>query len=183
MEQASSPGRRCCFSTSRRPGLDPRSRNELWDVIRELVRGGTTVLLTTQYLEEADQLADRITVIDHGALIAEGTVSELKQRAGSEFITVQAAESGQIVNAVDVLRRFSTEEPTVSGHDRRVTVSVRNGSTLLAGVVRELDTAGVAVTDLAMRQPTLDDVFLALTGRTAEQSESGNENSGVNADD
>ena len=152
-------------------------------MIRELVRGGTTVLLTTQYLEEADQLADRITVIDHGALIAEGTVSELKQRAGSEFITVQAAESGQIVNAVDVLRRFSTEEPTVSGHDRRVTVSVRNGSTLLAGVVRELDTAGVAVTDLAMRQPTLDDVFLALTGRTAEQSESGNENSGVNADD
>lgn len=164
-------------------GLDPRSRNELWDVIRELVRGGTTVLLTTQYLEEADQLADRITVIDQGTLIAEGTVSELKQRAGSEFIAVQAAESTQLPVAVDVLRKFSTEEPTISGHDRRVTVSVREGSTLLAGVVRELDAAGVSVTDLTMRQPTLDDVFLALTGRTAEQSEPDDIGAGVIADD
>jgi ABC-2 type transport system ATP-binding protein len=163
-------------------GLDPRSRNELWDVIRGLVRTGTTVLLTTQYLEEADQLADSITVIDHGSIIAEGTASQLKQRAGSEFISVQAAEPQQIQTTMDVLRRFSTEEPTSSEHDRRVTVSVREGSTLLAGVVRELDAAGVEVTDLAMRQPTLDDVFLALTGRTAEQSESGIDD-GVNAND
>lgn len=164
-------------------GLDPRSRNELWDVIRGLVRDGATVLLTTQYLEEADQLADRITVIDKGSLIAEGTASELKQRAGSEFISVQAADTGQIEAAVGVLRRFSTEEPAVTGHDRRVTVSVREGSTLLAGVVRELDAAGVAVTDLAMRQPTLDDVFLALTGHTAEQSAPGDGEAGGIADD
>lgn len=151
-------------------GLDPRSRNELWAVIRELVRGGTTVLLTTQYLDEADQLADRITVIDQGSLIAEGTASELKQKAGSEFISVQAQEYEQLSKTVEVMRRFSSDEPAVTEHDRRVTVSVVNGSALLAGVVRELDAVGVAVTDLSMRQPTLDDVFLALTGRTAEQS-------------
>ncbi len=154
-------------------GLDPRSRNDLWDVIRELVKAGTTVLLTTQYLDEADQLADRISVIDRGSLIAEGTASELKQRAGSEFIAVQAQEHDQISKTVEVMRRFSTEEPAVTEHDRRITVSVTDGSALLAGIVRELDSAGVAVTDLSMRQPTLDDVFLALTGRTAEETAEG----------
>ncbi len=152
-------------------GLDPRSRNDLWGVIRELVRGGTTVLLTTQYLDEADQLADRITVIDQGAIIAEGTAAELKQRAGSEFISVQSEQEDQVSRTVEVLRKFSTEEPTVSTHDRRVTVSVSDGSSLLTGIVRELDAAAVAVTDLSMRQPTLDDVFLALTGRRAEVAE------------
>ena len=150
-------------------GLDPRSRNELWDVTRDLVRSGTTVLLTTQYLEEADQLADRISVIDRGSLIAEGTASELKHRAGSEFISVQADQLDQIGKTAEVLSRFGLEEPVISEHDRRVTISVRDGSALLAGVVRELDSAGVAVSDLAMRQPTLDDVFLALTGRAAEE--------------
>lgn len=164
-------------------GLDPRSRNNLWDVIRQLVREGTTVLLTTQYLEEADQLADRISVIDHGSLIAEGTASELKQRAGSEFISVQTQEHDQVSKAVEALRRFSTEEPTVTDHDRRVTVSVTDGSALLAGVVRELDSAGVSVTDLSMRQPTLDDVFLALIGRTAEESEKSVDGDGEGADD
>lgn len=164
-------------------GLDPRSRNELWDVIRGLVRGGTTVLLTTQYLEEADQLADRITVIDHGSIIAEGTAEQLKQRAGSEFISVQAEEESQVRKAVEVMRKFSDDEPTISEHDRRVAVSVRDGSSLLAGVVRELDSAGVSVSDLSMRQPTLDDVFLALTGRTAEQAESNGSADGVGGDD
>lgn len=150
-------------------GLDPRSRNELWDVIRDLVRFGTTVLLTTQYLDEADQLADRISVIDRGSLIAEGTASELKQRAGSEFISVQAGEDEQISKTVEALRRFSTDEPKISNLDRRVTISVREGSTILTSIVRELDAVGVVVTDLSMRQPTLDDVFLALTGRKAEE--------------
>lgn len=164
-------------------GLDPRSRNELWDVIRDLVRSGTTVLLTTQYLEEADQLADSITVIDHGSIIAEGTAGELKQRAGSEFIAVQAEEEEQLSNAVEVMRRFSTGEPTVVEHERRVTVPVKDGSSMLAGVVRELDSAGVSVSDLSMRQPTLDDVFLALTGRTAEESESSGSDDGGGGDD
>lgn len=168
-------------------GLDPRSRNELWDVIRSLVRSGTTVLLTTQYLEEADQLADSITVIDRGTIIAEGTASQLKQRAGSEFISVQTDEQCQLETTVGVLRRFSTEDPVVTAHDRRVTVSVREGSALLAGVVRELDAAGVTVTDLSMRQPTLDDVFLALTGHAAEPQVAGDEGAseddGRNADD
>ncbi len=163
-------------------GLDPRSRNELWDVIRSLVQGGTTVLLTTQYLEEADQLADSISVIDQGSLIAQGTASELKQRAGSEFISVQSQELDQVSKTVGVMRRFSTEEPTVTQHDRRVTVSVTDGSALLASVVRELDAEGVAVTDLSMRQPTLDDVFLALTGRTAVESETDGSEDGA-ADD
>ncbi len=164
-------------------GLDPRSRNELWDVIRGLVRSGTTVLLTTQYLEEADQLADLITVIDHGSIIAEGTASQLKQRAGSEFISVQAGEEDQVSKTVEVLRRFSDDEPVVTDHDRRVTVAVRDGSSLLAGVVRELDAAEVSVTDLSMRQPTLDDVFLALTGRTAEEAETGGAEDGGGSDD
>ncbi len=166
-------------------GLDPRSRNDLWDVIRSLVQTGTTVLLTTQYLEEADQLADRISVIDQGSLIAEGTAQQLKQKAGSEFISVQAQEWDQVSKTVEVMRRFTQEEPSVSEHDRRVTVSVADGSSLLAGVVRELDSAGVSVTDLSMRQPTLDDVFLALTGRTAEESEMGDtdDSAGGGADD
>lgn len=166
-------------------GLDPRSRNELWDVIRDLVKSGTTVLLTTQYLEEADQLADRITVIDQGSIIAEGTARELKQRAGSEFVSVQAQENDQIDKTVEVMRRFTSEEPAITEHDRRVTVSVTDGSSLLAGIVRELDSAGVSVTDLSMRQPTLDDVFLALTGRRAVDTEQSEEQDGseVDADD
>lgn len=163
-------------------GLDPRSRNDLWDVIRQLVCAGTTVLLTTQYLEEADQLADQITVIDHGAVIAEGTATELKRRAGSEFISVQVANPNDVSRAQATLTRFSEEEPTVTEHDRRVTVPVLDGSSMLAGVVRELDTANIAISDLSLRQPTLDDVFLALTGRMAT-SESDVDGDGGSGDD
>jgi ABC-2 type transport system ATP-binding protein len=163
-------------------GLDPRSRNDLWDVIRGLVRSGTTVLLTTQYLEEADQLADRISVIDHGSLIAEGTATELKRRAGSEFISVQVANAEHVSRAQATLARFSEDTPVITGHDRRVTVSVTDGSSMLAGVVRELDTAEIAISDLSLRQPTLDDVFLALTGHRATVSETA-DNDGGSGDD
>ena len=119
-----------------------------------------SLVLTTQYLEEADQLANRISVIDQGSLIAEGTASDLKQRAGSEFITVQAAEASQVAQTAEALKRFSTDEPTISELDRRVTIAVREGSAILASVVRELDAREVAVSDLALRQPTLDDETL-----------------------
>ena len=149
-------------------GLDPRGRLDLWKVIRQLVRGGTTVLLTTQYLEEADQLADRIAVIDHGRLIAEGTAEELKSRIGGEMLTVSVADSAHLPDAVRILAAHGDDAPVVDGGQRRVTVPVSDGAGLLAGVVRELDDAGATLSEIGLRQPTLDEVFLALTERPAE---------------
>jgi ABC-2 type transport system ATP-binding protein len=147
-------------------GLDPRSRGEIWDTIRELVADGTTVLLTTQYLDEADQLADRIAVVDTGRVIAAGTPDELKAEIGSR-IDVVVPGTQDLPEAVAVLARIG--EPDADPENRRISVPVRAGSMTLPAVVRELDRAGVAVEDVAVRRPTLDEVFLRLTGKIDEK--------------
>jgi ABC-2 type transport system ATP-binding protein len=149
-------------------GLDPRSRLGLWEVIRDLVRDGTTVLLTTQYLEEADALADRITVIDHGKVLAEGTTDELKQQTAQAVLSVQVEEPEHLADAVAVLGRLDSQEPQVDEAARRVSVGTAQGSSVIARAVRELESAGVSIADIGLHQPTLDDVFLALTGHSAE---------------
>ncbi|MBP7971925.1 MAG: ATP-binding cassette domain-containing protein [Candidatus Nanopelagicales bacterium] len=152
-------------------GLDPRSRLELWEVIENLVADGTTVLLTTQYLEEADQLAEEIVVIDHGKVIAKGTSETLKDSVGGDRVEVVVREQSMIAPAVAAISPLGNAEAKVDEVDRRVTVPVSGGSTVLVDVVRSLDSAGVVLDDLALRRPTLDDVFLSLTGRTAEEEE------------
>jgi ABC-2 type transport system ATP-binding protein len=147
-------------------GLDPRSRGEIWETIRELVAEGTTVLLTTQYLDEADQLADRIAVVDTGRVIAAGTPDELKAEIGSRIDVVVPGEQ-DLPEAVAVLARIG--EPDADPENRRVSVPVGTGSMTLPAVVRELDRAGVAVEDVAVRRPTLDEVFLRLTGKIDEK--------------
>ncbi len=154
-------------------GLDPRSRMELWGVIRDLVSAGTTVLLTTQYLEEADQLADEITVIDQGRIIAQGTASDLKSQAGSEFIEITVRDSEDIRRTAPVLERFADNgECDVVEQDNLASIMVKDGASIMVQVVRALDAENIAVTNMALRQPTLDDVFLVLTGRTAEAAAS-----------
>jgi ABC-2 type transport system ATP-binding protein len=146
-------------------GLDPRSRLGLWEVIEALVAEGTTVLLTTQYLDEADRLADTIAVIDHGRLIAEGTADQLKDRVGGERLEVRLDADADASAAVRALAPMSDEQPQAEGTLVRLSVRERGGSIVQA--VRRLSEAGVGVDDLALRRPTLDDVFLALTGHAA----------------
>jgi ABC-2 type transport system ATP-binding protein len=150
-------------------GLDPRSRLGMWEVIRGLVREGSTLLLTTQYLEEADELANTIAVVDAGRIIARGTADELKSRVGGERIEVVVHDRADIQRTVAVLMRDCEGECSVDEHTRRVTVPAKGGAQRLIQVVRDLDEAGVAIDDIALRRPTLDDVFLALTGHAAEQ--------------
>ncbi|MBK9475119.1 MAG: ATP-binding cassette domain-containing protein [Tetrasphaera sp.] len=152
-------------------GLDPRSRLGMWEVITDLVGGGTTLLLTTQYLEEADQLADRIAVIDHGRVIAEGTSDTLKSQVGGERVEVVVAHDADVGRAREVLSGVGIGEAVVENRSRRVTVPVSGGASVLVEAVRRLDGAGVTVSDLSLRRPTLDDVFLSLTGRAAEESD------------
>ena len=147
-------------------GLDPRSRLSLWEVIETLVAEGTTVLLTTQYLDEADRLADAVAVIDHGRLIAEGTTDELKDRVGGERLEVRLDADADVQAAVRALAPMSDEAPSAEGTLVQVPVRVRNGAIVEA--VHRLSEADVGVDDLALRRPTLDDVFLALTGHAAE---------------
>ncbi|MFD6418324.1 ATP-binding cassette domain-containing protein [Streptomyces sp. NPDC060194] len=149
-------------------GLDPRNRQQLWDVIRELVDGGTTLLLTTQYLEEADHLAHDICVIDHGKVIARGTSDELKARTGGERVEVVVHAREEITPAVEVLGALGKGEVAVEDHTRKLTVPVTGGAKLLAEVIRELDARGVEIDDIGLRRPTLDDVFISLTGHAAE---------------
>ncbi|MBN6037057.1 ATP-binding cassette domain-containing protein [Amycolatopsis sp. 195334CR] len=147
-------------------GLDPRGRNEVWEAVRELVADGTTVLLTTQYLDEADQLADRIAVIDHGRVIAEGSPGELKSRIGGDRIDVIPHHAADLAKAAEALKTLLGGEPDVDPDTRRISVRVTGHAAALPGVVRALDDAGVRLDDLALRLPTLDEVFLQLTGRT-----------------
>jgi ABC-2 type transport system ATP-binding protein len=147
-------------------GLDPRSRLGLWAVIEDRVAEGTTVLLTTQYLDEADRLADTIAVIDHGRLIAEGTSDQLKDRVGGERLEIRLDEGADAQAAVRALTPLSDEPPLVDGD--AVKVSVREHRGAIVEAVQRLSESGVGVDDLALRRPTLDDVFLALTGHGAE---------------
>jgi ABC-2 type transport system ATP-binding protein len=153
-------------------GLDPRSRTELWGVIRELVAHGTTLLLTTQYLEEADQLADDIIVIDHGREIAHGTSDQLKTQVGGERIEVILAELTQVGSAHEVLASFSVGEVHIDERTRGLTAPISGGATTLTQALRDLDARGIVVQDVGLRRPTLDDVFLTLTGHVAEAPES-----------
>jgi ABC-2 type transport system ATP-binding protein len=149
-------------------GLDPSGRLELWGVIKELVSDGTTLLLTTQYLEEADQLADTIAVIDRGRVIAQGTSDELKERVGGDRLELRADDPEQAEKAAQVLSDLRSGAPMVDQATGRISLPVRGGATVLIDAVRALDRAGIPISDLALHRPTLNDVFFSLTGRAAE---------------
>jgi ABC-2 type transport system ATP-binding protein len=148
-------------------GLDPRGRLAMWEVISTLAASGTTILLTTQYLEEADHLADQIAVVDLGRVIARGTADELKAQIGGERLEITVARGGDLNVAAQALRPYSAGEIQVNMDDRQLVVPVEQGAQLLASVVRDLDAVHVPLDTLALRRPTLDDVFLTLTGRAA----------------
>ena len=151
-------------------GLDPRSRIELWDAIRDLVEQGTDVLLTTQYLDEADHLASRIVIIDHGRAVAAGTPTELKQRAGRNVIEVHVRQRADLPRVAAALAAVDHGEPQIEEATRRVSVGVEAGTDRLRDALRSLDAAGAVVDDVALRPPTLDEVFLALTGQALEEA-------------
>jgi ABC-2 type transport system ATP-binding protein len=155
-------------------GLDPRSRLGMWDIIRSLVADGTTLLLTTQYLDEADELANEIVVIDHGLVIAAGTSEELKGRVGGDVVEFTVPDRGLIDDAAAAISKLGESEPLADPSNGVVSLRVGSrGSDALVEVVRSLDAAGVETRGLALRRPSLDDVFLALTGHAAEEEEPG----------
>ena len=172
-------------------GLDPGSRNEVWDGIRAMRQGGTDVVLTTQYLDEADHLADSIVIIDGGRVIAQGTSDELKSRVGADVVELHTGDVATLARAADVLRGVAggsagrgvgtgVGAPSVDEATRRCSVSAPAGSKLLTVVVRALDEAGVEVEDISLRRPTLDEVFLELTGRSAGAADGENGENGEN---
>lgn len=148
-------------------GLDPRGRLEMWGVIEDLVKGGTTLLLTTQYLEEADQLADEIAVIDNGTVIARGTSDVLKKQVGGEKIEI-VVDAENIKKTEEIIARVSGNKTTIDEGLRLISAPVSNGSKSLVEALRELDNAGIHPLDVGLKRPSLDDVFLSLTGHTAE---------------
>jgi ABC-2 type transport system ATP-binding protein len=155
-------------------GLDPRSRLGMWDIIRSLVADGTTLLLTTQYLDEADELADEIVVIDHGEVIAAGTAEELKGRVGGDVVEFTVPDRNRIGDAVAAVVKIGESEPLADAETGMVSIRVGSrGSDALVETVRALDAASLETRGLAMRRPSLDDVFLALTGHAAEEEEPG----------
>ncbi|MGW5860733.1 ATP-binding cassette domain-containing protein [Streptomyces sp. NPDC055239] len=149
-------------------GLDPRSRADTWASIQELVDGGTTVLLTTQYLEEADQLADTIVVIEHGSVVARGSASELKGRIGGERLSLTVADPQARTTAAEILNALGAHTPVLDSRTGRFTVAAEHGAQSLEYALGSLRLAGVAVREVALAPPTLDDVFLSLTGQTRE---------------
>ena len=149
-------------------GLDPRGRQEMWSVIEELVKGGVTLLLTTQYLEEADQLADEIAVIDHGKVIARGTSDALKKQVGGERLEI-VVESQNIAKAMEVVATVSGNKASLDEGLRMISAPVSTGATALIETLRSLDAAGIHPLDVGLKRPSLDDVFLSLTGHAAEE--------------
>lgn len=151
-------------------GLDPRGRATVWQAVREVAAAGTTVLLTTQYLDEADQLADRVSVMDHGRVIAEGTPGELKRRIGGDRVDAVLADGARLEDAARTMSRVTGAEASVEPDTRTVTVEVADGAKALTPIVRALDAGGLEVDDLALRRPTLDEVFLHLTAPSGDGS-------------
>ena len=149
-------------------GLDPRGRQEMWSVIEELVKGGVTLLLTTQYLEEADQLADEIAVIDHGKVIARGTSDALKKQVGGERLEI-VVETQNIAKTMEVVAAISGNKASLDEGLRMISAPVSTGATALIETLRSLDTAGIHPLDVGLKRPSLDDVFLSLTGHAAEE--------------
>ena len=149
-------------------GLDPRGRQEMWGVIQSLVRGGTTLLLTTQYLEEADQLADEIAVIDQGKVIARGTSDQLKRKVGGERLEI-VVEAAHIDQVAQVVRQVSGVNPNIDNAIRSISAPVTTGSKALIEAAKLLDDAQIHPLDIGLKRPSLDDVFLALTGHVAEE--------------
>jgi ABC-2 type transport system ATP-binding protein len=153
-------------------GLDPRSRLEMWDIIRELVHDGTTLLLTTQYMDEADRLADAIAVIDTGRVIAEGTSDDLKMRVGGEVLAIRVADRAQVGAAAGAVLGLGPGGGNVDNNRGEITLPVGDdGPGILTEAVRRLDAEKIALADIALRRPSLDDVFLSLTGHAAEGSD------------
>ena len=150
-------------------GLDPRGRLDLWEMIEQLVADGTTIVLTTQYLEEAERLADEIVVVDCGRVIATGTADELKSKVGGDVLEVTLARKTDVKKALTALRTLAAGDPKVDSAAAHITVPVQGGASVLVEAARKLDRARVKIADLALRRPTLDDVFLALTGHGAEE--------------
>ena len=152
-------------------GLDPRGRTEMWEVIQGLVSAGTSLLLTTQYLEEADLLADNIVVIDHGRVIAEGTADQLKAQVGGERLEITVDDATQLEAARDLLEPLGVGKASLDLHRHSLLMPVTGGASVLTDALRRLDAAHIAVDDVGLRRPTLDDVFLSLTGHAAEESD------------
>lgn len=152
-------------------GLDPRSRQGMWEVIEDLISEGTTVLLTTQYLEEADQLANRIVVLDHGNVIAKGTSNELKSQVGGDRIEIVVESVGDVANAAGLIQEFGSAPAITEDLTKTILLPVAGGSTAIVNIVRKLDENKISIADIALRRPTLDDVFLSLTGHATENTE------------
>ncbi len=153
-------------------GLDARARIAMWDTIRELVSDGTTLLLTTQYLEEADELADQIVVIDHGRVIAEGTADQLKANMAADFIDITVSNPQQTAQASQLLQPLSDESPHTDEQRGHVSIAVESGAQSIAEVVRLLDAQSVSIAELNLRRPSLNDVFLSITGHEIVEEES-----------
>ncbi|BAJ30515.1 MULTISPECIES: daunorubicin resistance protein DrrA family ABC transporter ATP-binding protein [Kitasatospora] len=162
-------------------GLDPRNRLALWEVIETLVEQGTTLLLTTQYLEEADRLAHDIAVVDHGKVIARGTADELKSQIGGERIEVVVRAADLVPEALAALTPYAKGDPAVEKNTRRITVPISGGARVLADVIRELDARSIEIDDIGLRRPTLDDVFLSLTGHATEDGAADEDEDGAPA--